>query len=47
MQLAMKNEEYFETSKMKNEKRGTKILSKKQRGGGGDILFFPRKKRRK
>ena len=46
MQLAMKNEEYFETSKMKNLKRGTKILSKKQRGGGGDILFFPRNKRR-
>lgn len=46
MQLAMKNEEYFETSKMKNLKRGTKILSKKQRGGGGDISFFPRNKRR-
>ena len=40
MQLAMKNEEHFETSKMKNLKRGTKLLSKKQRGGVGTYCFF-------
>ena len=50
----MKNKkEHFKTSKMKNEKIGTKILSKKQRPGGGGwgwgghIVFSKKQKKKK
>lgn len=41
----MKNEEHFETSKMKNLKRGTKLL--KSKGVGWGHIVFSKKQKKK